>query len=195
MYGLPGPNARPGVVSAAAAMLFASAGIHAVQLLVTVSQFPAIRREIDAAAADDREALPALLDQGAGVVAIVVGVAVTVALAAGLAVLGAFVAKGKQPARILTWVAAGLVVLCNGCVLGGAAGTGILAGRLPHGTSTTATAGATDPYPAWVDIWNTGSGLLEILALILAIILLAVPSANDYFRKEQQLWIPPYAGR
>jgi hypothetical protein len=175
-------------------MLLVAAGTHAVQLLVTVSQIPTMRKEIDASAGKEPEGYTALIVPVAGMVPIVVGIVITVALAAGLAVLGALVAKGRQQARIATWLVAGLLVLCNGCVLVGPAATGLLAGRLPHGTSTTTTVNTSDPYPAWVDVWNTGSGPLETLALILAIILLAVPAANDYFRKEQQLWIPPYAG-
>jgi hypothetical protein len=181
MDGLPGPKARPGEVSVAAAMLFACAGIHAVQLLVDIAQIPTMRRELEASTAE-AEALPFAFAQGTMVVTIVVSIVITAALAAGLAVLGALVAKGKQPARVMTWVVAGLLVLCTGL---GLALNGYLAGQARQGSTV-------DLTPGWVSAWNTGSGILETLALVLVIILLAVPAANDYFRKE--LWIPPHAG-
>lgn len=189
-YALPGPNVRPGVVTAAAATLFAAAGIHALQLLVTVSQLSTMRREIDASAASRPEGYGALIVSVTGTAGLVVGIVITVALAAILAVLGALVAKGKQAARVTTWVVAGLLVLCTGL---GLAST-ITGHRPGHATGQGTAVDAVNFTPGWVSAWNTGSNLLETLALALVVILLAVPAANDYFRKEQEGWIPPYAG-
>jgi hypothetical protein len=112
--------------------------------------------------------------------------------------LGVFVGKGSNGARITTWVLGGLTACCNGF---GAAGSG--SGRVGFtGTGGTGDVdGRTadqiarafeDALPGW---YQPVTILLSVVALLLAvavIILLALPSSNPYFRKpEPLLWQPP----
>jgi hypothetical protein len=38
---------------------------------------------------------------------------------------------------------------------------------------------------------STVTNVLVLICLLLVIILLALPASNDFFRKEQEVWVPP----
>jgi hypothetical protein len=113
-------------------------------------------------------------------------------LAAGFVVLALLDHRGKNPARIVTWVLGG-VGLC--CVGGGLALTGLTSGIQMD------TADGPDPaevqrmlddaLPAWYSPVSLTLTIAALLALVLALILLALPPSNAFFRKPTQAVEPP----
>lgn len=121
-----------------------------------------------------------------------------IAVAVLIIVLALLNGAGKRPARIITWVVQPIVLVCGGFIAvsqlfltqflemgidaeGGVEGLDVQA-------LVDAIAGA---YPAWTDIASYGALALATVGSIAVIILLAVPSANAYFRKEEpQAFIP-----
>ncbi|WP_112133384.1 hypothetical protein [Glycomyces dulcitolivorans] len=120
--------------------------------------------------------------------------AFNVVIALGLIVLALLNGAGKRPARVITWIVQPIILVCT---LAGLAFTLFLSQTLTYlfessGDETLedldieAVVQATvDAYPAWTDIVSYGSLALGLLGSLLVIILLAVPSANAYFRKEE----------
>lgn len=128
----------------------------------------------------------------------------------GLALIGPIVAAlvlivlallngaGKRPARVITWIVQPLVLLCGGFL---AVSQLFAADFLQAGIE--ATGGPEDldaaavfdavfgAYPAWASVIDYGLFTLATVGSLLVIILLAVPAANAFFRKETpQTFIP-----
>jgi hypothetical protein len=187
----PGPKARPGTVSAASALLFTAAALHLVSIVLGLLSIGAVQDVFEAEFANDPDAEAA---QVAFNIAIYVSVGVGVLLAAGATILGVLVGKGKNPARIVTWVLAGIGVLCFGCgtifnAAGGALNDQMAQNADPEALELQRRIEAA--VPAWQ---NTVSIVISILLLIIylaIIILLALPASNEFFRKEQEVWVPP----
>jgi hypothetical protein len=108
-------------------------------------------------------------------------------LIAGYAVLAAFLAKGRQVARILTWVFGGIGIIVE------------FVGLSPSYFTTTAPVDAAgEPIPAWIYPTVGTTTALTLVGLIIAVGLLAMPTAHDYFRKPPSVWVPgfyPTAGQ
>jgi hypothetical protein len=123
-------------------------------------------------------------------------VGIELLIIAGFAVLAIFVNRGAQPARIVTWVLSGLAVLCLGC---GSLVNAIVPSLLSADTSGQGAAAAElleiirNNTPDWIYYLSSALNILVVLMLLAVIILLALPAANDYFRKEVELWVPPTA--
>ena len=97
---------------------------------------------------------------------------------------------GRNPARIVTWVVTGLFGLCCGCsdVLG-AIGTAIpIDSQTPTGSVNSAVAAT---RPGWYTAGNLAASIALVVVCLVVIVLLALPVANDYFRREQETWVPP----
>lgn len=124
-------------------------------------------------------------------------IVIGVVLSGAFAVLAIFLRKGSQAARITTWVFGGIVTLCMTC--------GVIASLIAPSLLSSMT-NAADPEaqraaeeaqliyentPTWLTVSSTAVEVLMVLALLVALILLAVPSANAYFRKEEEIWVPP----
>lgn len=190
-YAVPGPKPRPGVVTAAAGLLFVLIAVHAVSLIPGIAQVSVILDAVDGEA----NATTANAMRIGATVGIVVAVVIALVLIACYAVLGVFVAKGKQVARIITWVVAGIFALNTVVALAG--GTAALTSRLPQ------TAAASDlqarikaATPSWIGTATMAINAATLIALLCVILLLALPAANDYFRKPPAAWPPaggPYA--
>jgi len=186
-YAVPGPKPRPGVVTAAAGLLFALIAVHLVSLIPGIAQVSTIQNVV----ADEPNGTTAAAMRIGATVGIVVAVVVALLLIACYAVLGVFVAKGKQVARIITWVVAGIFALSTVVSLAG--GTAALNSRLPQ----TAEAGdlqarIKDATPSWIGTATTAINAVTLIALLCVILLLALPAANEYFRKPPAQW--PAAG-
>lgn len=106
--------------------------------------------------------------------------------AAFYVVLGVLDNAGKRPARILTWILAGIALAC--CGFGGLINQG-------GGTTYTVndqqyddelTKALADATPTWVGALEWASLLLFIGGSLVIIILLALPASNEFFRKEVQ---------
>ena len=119
---------------------------------------------------------------------------VSVLFAILLVVLAWGVARGKQPARVLTWIVCGFGLLWACC-----SGFGALA------SFSTVTPSSTDPdqiagnlavrsLPDWAAGILLGSSVLSALGYIATAILLALPAASAYFKGRPPAgWAPaPY---
>ncbi|THV43623.1 hypothetical protein [Glycomyces buryatensis] len=194
-----GPRTRPGVVTAvvwtqfitAAALILTGIGFFAVK--------GAVQDELVDAIQSDPELAGASTDMVDGIITatFVILAGVYIVGAVFYIVLGLLNNKGKRPARILSWVQSGIALAC--CGLGG------LIGKLSGGGTTSFTYEANgDDYsdelndavleatPAWVTALDWISVLLFTIGSLVIIILLAVPAANEFFRKDEPGMMPPY---
>lgn len=185
---------RPLVVTIAMWALFALAGIQILSAIISVTT---LGPTVDAA----REAVEGTSD-GDMIITTVqissyVGLAFGVLFAAGFAVLGVFVGRGAQPARIISWVALGLMLCCNGFGLLGAAAGGVLSGA---GGDTgdvdqeELARSIEEAIPGWITPVNYVLLFVGILASAAGIILLALPVANEFFRRREAVFEPPVPG-
>jgi hypothetical protein len=121
-----------------------------------------------------------------GTVAAIITAILYAVVAAGTVATGVLVGKGRGPARIVAWCLTGVMALCCGCQsLAGVVNTATLQGT-DIGTGQTLT-----NIPTWISIPDTATAILIVLASLGAIVALSVPAANDFFRKEEQVWVPP----
>jgi xanthine/uracil permease len=186
----PGPKVRPGSVRTASILLYVSAVLLLIVAAVSFVPVGEMQKIVKEIYADDPQT------QQAASVGQTIGIVVTgiiyVLIAVGLVVLGVFVGKGKQPARIITWVVSGLAVLCLGCGLAGSAVSNSLSGLGgADARSEELLKRIQEATPAWVHATSLTLQIVTLIAMIAVIILLALPGSNDYFRKEQQVWVPP----
>ncbi|MEU2612361.1 hypothetical protein ABZ570_12370 [Micromonospora sp. NPDC007271] len=187
------PRARPGVVTTSSWLLILVAAIQVVNLILTLSTIGTVRDVL-------RDAYRGTAAEQASEVAYAAGIAgavLALLLAVGLVVLALLNNRGKNGARITTWVLGGILVCCTGAGLANTA-----AGGLTNGGSTSGNMPSSqeiqrrleDALPSWYGPLSTALGLLALLALLAALILLALPAANEFFRKPQPAWEPPVPG-
>ena len=190
----PAPRpARPVTVTVSSLLLY---GVAAAQLLIAVAFLVTLGDVRDAAAGSF--GTTEFDDEMTGVVTglMIVVAVVYMLIAAGLVILSIFNGLGKNPSRIVTWVFAGIGLCCNGLSL---------LDSVPGAVTTSTTdGGPTDQQfeanldaamPGWFQPLLTTLIVLTVLGLIAAIILLALPQSNAYFRKPP-VWNPagPYPG-
>lgn len=195
----PNPQAkqRPTSVTVAVGLMIGVLVAQLIDLVITNLPNPERDAAINAFLADHPELRGAAPGEDAATR--LLGLAVPLVVIVGFGVLTFFVNRGNRPARVITWVLGGIGVLCLGCVQ-------LSSAVLPTVLTSTAGSGdeqletfkdfyqvVADHTPDWQEFLSTGLGILTLLALLLVIILLAVPSANEYFRREQQIWVPPTA--
>jgi hypothetical protein len=198
---LPPPAAkqRPTTVTVATYLLFATAGMQVVSAIVSFATLSSFRdawakalEGVDGAeeAASLMSTTTTAAQVGTGVIAALIAVAYVL--------LGVFVGRGSNVARIITWVLAGLTACCNGFGVAGSAsgrvgftgtsGTGDINGR----SADEIARAFEDALPGW---YQPVTILVSVVALALAIaviVLLVLPSSHPYFRKpEPVLWQPP----
>jgi hypothetical protein len=131
-----------------------------------------------------------------GVIAASVGTAAARALfGIGFIVLAIFNNSGKNPARITTWVLAGLGVCCGTIFLIGSAASSTFnfdsEGRGNRPDPEDVQRQVNDALPSWYNPVVITLGLVALLVLLAVIILLALPPANEFFRKPPAVWQPP----
>jgi hypothetical protein len=190
MYpGMSAPRSRPSVVTVSSYLLYLSAAasiVAAALSLTMVGTMKDVYTEMYEGTANS------------GLESVVVGftvgaVVINVLFAAALAVLGLFDSRGRQGARITTWVVGGIFLCCNGFGLLGTALNGA------GGFNTTSTSGPSakeveerisSELPNWFEPTSTLLTVVVVLSLLTAVILLALPAANEYFRKPAVGWDP-----
>jgi hypothetical protein len=110
-------------------------------------------------------------------------------------ILAPLVYAGKRPARILSWILAGLALLC--------CGPATLLNEV--GNSTQLSSGGTeldaemtqsilDAVPTWATVAAWVAVVLLFAGSLLVVILLAVPASNEFFRKNEPP-MGPYMGQ
>jgi hypothetical protein len=186
------PRTRPATVTAACYLLYLYAALQVLGVLVLLSIFSDYRK-----AFEDAYRGTSVENQADTIatVGLVSTVAVALIFGTGLVVLAIIDGKGRNVARIITWVVGGLALCCAGFgLIGNAAGSSMNFGNNRGGPSATdiSTAFKQD-LPSWFTPVTTASAALELIALLLAVVLLALPASNQFFRKQPpaQVWEPP----
>ncbi|GAA3749160.1 hypothetical protein [Micromonospora maritima] len=188
------PRARPSVVTLSSWLLILVAVIQVLNLIVTLSVIGTIRDVL-------KDAYAGTSAESAGDIAyaFTIGSSIlTLLLAAGLVVLALLNNRGKNASRITTWILGGILLCCTGGgllngVSGGTMGGGGNAnGDLPSGQEIQRR--LEDALPSWYGPVSLLLGIVALLALLAALILLALPKANEFFRKPKTAWEPPVPG-
>jgi hypothetical protein len=180
-------------VSAAAGLLLLVAIAQVAGLVLALSYAGTVRDVYTKAyKGTDAEGAIKLFTTLGSVVSIVLGLL----FAAAFVVLALLNSRGKNPARITTWVIGGIALCCIGFGLATSAA----------GNSFTMRGGGTnsnlpDPaevrrqlnaaLPSWYNGLSVTVSLIGLLALLAALILLALPPSNEFFRKPQPQWQAP----
>ncbi|MBB4748005.1 hypothetical protein [Actinoplanes lobatus] len=104
-------------------------------------------------------------------------------IAVGLVVLAIFNNRGKNGARITTWVIAGLGLCCNSLGLGSSVADTAVGGNVPSTEQAQIEADVAAAMPGWYDAISLVTSVITVLALLGAVILLALPQSNAFFRR------------
>lgn len=190
----PGAGPRPGTVTASSMLLHLTAALLVLSAAVSVFTYSALSTSeiediyrqggADATVAETSAAV--VLGAAYG------GAVITVLVAALFVVLGLSVNKGRQWARITTWVIGGIGLCCCGFGLAGQALTSSLTTGSQGGVDQDAiTKALTDQMPAWTTSVSIVISVVQLLSLLTVIILLALPPSNNFFRKPAPEWTPP----
>ncbi|MEV0719847.1 hypothetical protein [Asanoa sp. NPDC050611] len=188
----PGPDrARPpGTVRISSYLLYAVAVVEVISLIVTLATLSSFRQALTDAYAGTE--LEGSADTAAVVVVVVIGV-LALLIGVGLVVLGFLNLRGKNASRIVTWVVGGLFVLCCGLsAAGNAAGSAMnleSSGDVPDAQAKIDAA-----MPGWYGPVNMVLLIIPILCVLGALILLALPASNEWFKPRAATWEPPTPG-
>jgi hypothetical protein len=191
----PAPRARPSTVNLAVNLLYAAAGLEVINIIVGLLYAGKIADNAKNAVKGTSQENAGLSAAATGTISLVVGVLIVVLLV----LLALYVGKGKQVARILTWVLGGLAVCCLGSAFA----------LTPLSSAGWDAARKNDPdlptwdrynemlyegIPGWYQPLTVVLGVLLVLLILGAIILLALPASHPYFRKVEPQWEPPVPG-
>jgi hypothetical protein len=188
----PAPRMRPTTVTVSSYLLYVTAAVGLISAILSLTEVSTISDVY-------KEAYSGTTGEGTEAVIVgstVVGVVINILFAAGLAILAIFNNRGRQGARITTWVIGGISLCCSGF---GVAGTA-LTSSMNLGTSGTGPSSSeveqrlADALPSWYTPITVILAVISALAILGAIILLALPPSNAYFRPAQAAWDPsmPY---
>lgn len=190
-----GPRPRPSSVTTVVWIQFVTAAVLVATAISLFSVQGAVRDAMDEEIRRDPElsGVDSEMIDGIITISFVVIAGIYIVFAVFYVVLGLLNNQGKRPARILSWILSGIGLLC--CGLGGLIGQ---IGTAVYSVNDTefndeVTQAAEDATPLWVTTLEWISIFLFVVGSLLIVILLAVPSSNDFFRKEQPM--PPYPGQ
>jgi hypothetical protein len=172
-------SARPWSVTLAGYLLFAVALTELTQAILGLSAYD---REAEAYIVAVRKAADQehkVIGDPTSVVHSLITAQIVVALvvSALFLVMGIFVLRGRRGMRITAWAVTGLGVLCSGVGLAGGGLTGSAAGA--DGTTTV-------DLPGWLVTAQHALSVVDVLAFVAIIVLLALPVSHPYFRKAFQ---------
>jgi hypothetical protein len=182
-YSQPHETRRPGLVTAAAYLMILVAVLEVVNV---VANLATMGKVVDAtrkayAAAPNGDAIAT----GAQFLAIV-GAVLGLLIAAGFVIAALFDLRGSNAARIVSWALSGIAVLCFGCGTIGVAAGGALTNlqrRSVNGVDVQeATRQINEATPAWLKPTSVTILVINLLASIVIIMLLALPASNAFFR-------------
>ncbi|MGC4768756.1 hypothetical protein ACLQ25_07205 [Micromonospora sp. DT44] len=187
---------RPSTVTISSYLLYLFLACQVISLIITLSTIGKTRDVL-------REAYAGSSADGAEQVAdfffaFGLGSAILVLLlAVVLGVLAIFNNQGRNGARITTWIVGGIMVCCTGgTLLSGAAGGfntgGSGSGDMPSPEEVRRR--LDEALPSWITPVSLLLGVVSLLALLAALILLALPKSNEFFRKPAAAWEPPTPG-
>jgi hypothetical protein len=192
----PEPVRPPGTVKTSSYLLYAVAAIEVVSLIVTLATLSTYRQALqEAYAGTDMESSG---DTAAVLVAVFIG-AIALVIGIGLVVLGFLNMRGRNTARIVTWVLGGLFVLCCGI----SSVANVVFSGVNFGSSGNTDALETQRrleaaldanMPSWYEPVNTTLSVIPIVLVLVALILLTLPASNAFFAKKPAAWEPPTPG-
>lgn len=190
-----GQPEKPSTVTIASLSLIGMAVLSFVSLIlgiVSVSSLDAkLMEEIYTAAGADKATAEAASGFALAIMYVTVGVSAVFGII--YLILGIFVGKGKNWARITAWVFGGLAICCNGFgAIGGAASSSLGGGSNAGGLDAQlAQEKLTAAMPSWVTPVNLAVSVILLVLALVAVITLALPPSNGYFRKPEPEWVPP----
>lgn len=186
---------RPSVVTISSYLLFLFLACQVISLIITLATIGKTRDAIRDAYEGSSIQNP---DQVADVFfAIGIGSGILLLLLAiVLGVLALFNNQGRNGSRITTWIVGGIMICCTGGgLISGAAGSFTSGGDTAGGPSgEEVQRRIEEAVPGWVTPVSLLLGVVSLLALLAALILLALPKANEFFRKPAAGWEPPTPG-
>ncbi len=191
-----GKSARPGTVSTASFLLYLMGLLGLVSAALAIYQATFMTKEKLLTILKDG-GYPADQAEAAATVTpaiIYITAGVTLLIAIVYILLGVFVGKGKQWARITSWVVVGLFGICCGLagVAGAAGGSSFGNMGAPSGIDQEKiTEDTAALVPQWVTSVSTVLGIISLIAAIAVVVLLLLPPSNPYFRKQEPVWTPP----
>jgi hypothetical protein len=192
---VPPARRRPGSVTVSSYLLILVAALQVIGLVIALSVLSGTReayKEVFAGTemANQAETFATATLVGTAVIGLLVAV--------GLVVLAMLNNRGKNASRIVTWVLGGLFLCCVG------AGLAVSTAGNAIGMNNANNANAPDQaeiqraldehLPGWYQPVSTTISVIALLSLLVALILLALPSANAFFRRPQPQWEPPVPG-
>jgi hypothetical protein len=175
---------RPSTVTVSSYLLYLVAAIQVISFLVNLSVLGTFQRVYrDAFAGTNQPAV----GETVATVTLIGGSALSLLLGLVIAALAMMNNRGRNGSRITTWVLGGIFLCCTGFGLVGAlAGNSMNFGSANNGNGP-------DPaevqrrleagLPGWYNPVSTVLGVVSLLALLGALILLALPASNEFFRK------------
>jgi hypothetical protein len=185
----PGPasRVRPATVTISSYLLLVVAGVTLITAVISLSTIGTVTKVYrDAYRGSQLEGVETI-----AIVSSVAGAVVNVLFAVGLVVLALLNNRGRNPSRIVTWVVGGLSLCCTSVALGGTAVSGSF-------TMSSGGSGGPDPaelqrrlqaaLPGWYMPVNLTLSALSLVVMIVALILLALPASNEFFRKAPPGW-------
>ncbi|WBB48190.1 hypothetical protein O3597_24280 [Verrucosispora sp. WMMA2044] len=189
-------RSRPGVVTISTYLLLLFAICQLIGVVISLTTIGTVRDVMEDAYRDSTvEGAQNVADI---VVLVSVGTAIFLLVAAfALFGLGLLNLRGKNGARIATWIVGGILFCCTGFgQLSGFAGSmgtpGDTSGDMPSGEEIQRR--LEDALPSWTTPVTILLGVISLISLLVALILLALPKANEFFRKPTQQWEPPTPG-
>lgn len=192
----PAAKQRPGSVTISSYLLYLVAALQLISFLISLPVIGPINEVYEEAYAGTE-----LADAAGtfGTIGIIFSGVVLLIIAIGLVVLAVLNMKGKNASRIVTWVLGGIFLCCIGIgVVSGLAGGAMGAPGAPTDSN------APDPaevqrmleerLPGWFFPVSTALSVISLIAILVALILLALPASNEFFRRPQPVWEPPMPG-
>jgi hypothetical protein len=195
-FGAPAPpvppaRTRPATVTVAGVLLLLVALFAVVFLAATLVTLGDVQAAADLAYGTDEDAATITVSTLIPAVGYVI-------IGLLLALLTIFINAGRNGARITAWVIGGLGVCCGGLFMLSAAFQSAFEEALQGEPGTEEFEAFQDAYqeqvPGWLDPVVLASSAIGVLALIVALILLALPGSNAFFRKRpEEVFEPPPA--
>lgn len=189
----PAAPARPGSVTISSYLLYLYAALGLIGVIIGLSV-------IGTTSDVYREAYEGTSAEGTETFVTVVSVIVAVVgllFAIAFVVLAIFNNRGKNASRIVTWVLGGISLCCSGVSLAGSAVSGSMnidSGQSDVPDSAEIQRRLEDALPGWYTPTSITIAVISLLALLVALILLALPPSNEFFRKPAPAWEPPVPG-
>jgi len=185
-----GARVRPTTVTVASYLLYAMAALELIAVILGFVTLPKLQRAYQDAFQNVQGGSTAATI--ATVVGVVVGV-LGLLFALAFAILGVFVGRGRNGARITAWIIVGLSVCCFGSGLFGSSfGNSFRSSGNGAPDATEIQRKITAAVPGWYPGVSLTLSVLNLLMAIAVIVLLLLPASNDFFRKTPaQTWEPP----